>query len=109
MIYYIHMLIIAISVFISIASRDMFKRLIALSIMQTGVLFFFISMGYRISDVIPIEKIDRGTNYANPLPHTLMLTAIVVGLATSAVGLALLMRIKEKFGTINDIEFKDKI
>ena len=70
---------------------------------KTSVLLFYISVGSVRGASVPILK-DGVENYINPLPHVLMLTAIVVGVATLAVGLALVVRIKEEYGTIEEDE-----
>ena len=80
------------------------KKLISMNIMQVAVIFFFLTLGQKLGGTIPVAIAGEGAadNYVNPLPHALMLTAIVVSLGTSGVGLALLMRIKERYGTIEE-------
>lgn len=89
-----------------ITSRNLVKKMIGLSLFQTSVLLLYISMGKIKGGQAPIlECMDPATCptlYSNPLPHVLMLTAIVVGVATLAVGLALIIRIKEKYGTVSE-------
>jgi multicomponent Na+:H+ antiporter subunit C len=84
-----------------IARANLIKKLIGLSIFQTSVFLLFISMGKKAGGTAPI-LIEGAEDviYSNPLPHVLILTAIVVGVATTAVGLALVVRINEEFGTI---------
>lgn len=82
---------------------NLVKKMLGLSIFQTSVLLLYISMGYVDNGKPPI--ISKGvTLYVNPLPQVLMLTAIVVGVATLAVGLAIIVRIKESYGTIQEGE-----
>lgn len=84
-----------------IVRGNMIKKIIGLGIFQTSVFILFISAGKVIGGSTPILR--EGVNvYSNPLPHVLILTAIVVGIATTAVGLALTVRIREAFGSIDD-------
>jgi multicomponent Na+:H+ antiporter subunit C len=84
-----------------ISSSNLVKKLIGLNVFQTSVFFMYISFGYITGGAGPLfnEAVEL---YSNPLPHVLILTAIVVGVATTAVGLALSIRIKESFGTIEE-------
>lgn len=84
-----------------ISSSNLVKKLIGLNVFQTSVFFMYISFGYITGGAGPLfnETVEL---YSNPLPHVLILTAIVVGVATTAVGLALSIRIKESFGTIEE-------
>lgn len=80
------------------------KKLICMNIMQVAVIFFFLCLGQKLGGTIPVTVTDvvRAEEYINPLPHALMLTAIVVSLGTTGVGLALLMRIKDKYGSMEE-------
>ena len=80
------------------------KKLICMNIMQVAVIFFFLCLGQKLGGTIPVTLSDivLAEEYINPLPHALMLTAIVVSLGTTGVGLALLMRIKDKYGTMEE-------
>ena len=89
-----------------IARSNLFKKLIGLSIFQTAVFILYISIGKVSGGTAPILT-DGDPLYSNPIPHVLILTAIVVGVATTAVGLALVIRIKEAFGTIDEEEIED--
>ena len=84
-----------------ISSSNLVKKLIGLNVFQTSVFFLYISFGYIEGASGPVF-VEGVTLYSNPLPHVLILTAIVVGVATTAVGLALSIRIKESFGTIEE-------
>lgn len=84
-----------------IVRGNMIKKIIGLGIFQTSVFILFISAGKVIGGSTPILRDDVSV-YSNPLPHVLILTAIVVGIATTAVGLALTVRIREAFGSIDD-------
>ena len=90
--------------FIVIARTNLIKKLIGLSIFQTSVFIFYISLGKVAGGTAPILDGNPGTLYSNPLPHVLILTAIVVGVATTALGLALILRINEAFGSIEEDE-----
>ncbi|MEM7620279.1 MAG: cation:proton antiporter subunit C [Pseudomonadota bacterium] len=92
--------------FIVIAKGNMVKKLIGLSIFQTSVYLLYISPAKILGGTAPILD-DKFTVYSNPLPHVLILTAIVVGIATIALGLALVVRIHEAYGTIEEDELFD--
>jgi multicomponent Na+:H+ antiporter subunit C len=86
-----------------IARPNLIKKVIGLFIFQTSVFILFISMAKVEGGTAPI--ISEGYSlYSDPLPHVLILTAIVVSLATTALGLALVVRIREAYGTINEDE-----
>ncbi|MBQ6315335.1 MAG: cation:proton antiporter subunit C [Mogibacterium sp.] len=80
------------------------KKLICMNIMQVAVIFFFLCFGQKDGGTIPVavDGLVKAADYINPLPHGLMLTAIVVSLGTTGVGLSLLFRIMEKYGTIEE-------
>ena len=86
------------------------KKLMCMNIMQVAVIFFFLCLGQKSGGTIPValDGILNPDDYINPLPHALMLTAIVVSLGTSGMGLALLMRIKDKYGTLEEDEIIKK-
>lgn len=89
-----------------IARGNMVKKIIGLNVFQTSVFIMFISAGKIIGGSTPILR-EGVEVYSNPLPHVLILTAIVVGVATTAVGLALAVRIRESYGTIEDDAIHD--
>ena len=89
--------------YIVIARGNMIKKLVGLSLFQTSVYLLYISPGKILGGTAPILD-DKFTVYSNPLPHVLILTAIVVGVATVALGLALVVRINEEYGTIEEDE-----
>ena len=109
-----------------IARTNLVKKLIGLNIFQTSVIMMYISFGKVTGGTAPIlleavehtEEIAEGAEavevvteailYSNPIPHVLMLTAIVVGVATLALGLSLVVRIKEAYGTIEEHEIRDE-
>lgn len=87
--------------FIVIARGNLIKKLVGLGIFQTSVYFLYIVPGKVVGGTAPIVS-DAFRVYSNPLPHVLILTAIVVGVATLALGLALTVRIREAYGTIEE-------
>ncbi|KUO57553.1 MAG: NADH-ubiquinone oxidoreductase subunit 4L [Alphaproteobacteria bacterium BRH_c36] len=89
--------------FIVIARGNLIKKLIGLSLFQTSVYLLYLTPAKILNATAPIYDKQYST-YSNPLPHVLMLTAIVVGVATFALGLALVVRIKEAYGTIEEDE-----
>jgi len=94
--------------FYTVISRgNLIKKIAGLNIFQTSVFLLYISIGYVTEGTMPIVA-DGFTKYANPLPHALILTAIVVGVSTTALGLALVVRIKEAYGTIEEDEIHDQ-
>jgi multicomponent Na+:H+ antiporter subunit C len=94
-----------------IARGNLVKKVVGLNIFQTSVFLLYITMGYVEGGTAPI--VDAGaTLYTNPLPSVLILTAIVVGVATTALGLALTVRIREAYGTLEEdeiIEIEDRM
>ena len=90
--------------FIVISQNNMVKKLVGLAIFQTSVFLFYITVGKVAGGTAPILVSYGNTAYSNPLPHVLILTAIVVGVATTALGLALVLRIHAAFGSIEDDE-----
>jgi multicomponent Na+:H+ antiporter subunit C len=92
--------------YIVVARGNMVKKLVGLGIFQTSVYLLYLSPGKILGGTPPIIS-DEFTVYSNPLPHVLILTAIVVGVATLALGLALVVRINEAFGTIEEEELFD--
>lgn len=89
--------------YIVISRRNLVKKLVGLAIFQASVFVFYITIGKVAGGTAPI-KLDVAAAYSNPLPHVLILTAIVVGVSTMAVGLALVVRIKEAYGAIEEDE-----
>lgn len=89
------------------------RKLMAMNIMQAAVIVFFVSLGYKEGATPPIarygEREPRASSYINPLPHTLMLTAIVVSVSTTGVALALLIRIHRRYGTLEENELLEKL
>ena len=92
-----------------IARGNLIKKIIGLNIFQTSVFILYITMGKITGGTAPIFiEGGRDVVYSNPIPHVLFLSAFVVGGATSAVGLSLVIRIKEAYGTIEEDEIEDE-
>ena len=107
--YWIVIILMMTGFYTVIARPNLVKKIIGLFIFQTSVFILFISMAKIEGGTAPI--ISEGIRlYSNPLPHVLILTAIVVSLATTALGLALVVRIREAYSTINedDIHAQDE-
>ena len=101
--YWIAMMLLVTGIYIVIARGNLVKKMVGLSIFQTSVFLIYISPSKILGGTAPI--IAPGFEvYSNPLPHVLILTAIVVGVATMALGLALVVRIHEAYGTIEEDE-----
>ena len=89
--------------YVVIESGNLVKKIIGLNLFQASVFILYISMGKVSGGAAPILR-ETVQTYSNPLPHVLILTAIVVGVATTALGLALVVRIKEAYGTAEEDE-----
>jgi multicomponent Na+:H+ antiporter subunit C len=99
--YFITVLLMITGLYIVIARGNLIKKLVGLSIFQTSVYLLYIAPGKIVGGTAPILS-ETFTLYSNPLPHVLILTAIVVGVATLALGLALVVRIREAYGSIEE-------
>ena len=102
--YYVVIILMMLGFYAVIARGNMVKKMVGLNIFQTSVFMLYISVGKIDGGTAPILTGDPASVYSNPLPHVLILTAIVVGVATTAVGYALIIRIHEAYGTIEDDE-----
>ncbi|TWX73448.1 Na+/H+ antiporter subunit C [Colwellia sp. C1TZA3] len=99
--YWVVVVLMMCGLYIVIAHGNLIKKIVGLAIFQTSVFIFYISMAKVEGGTAPILA-DGISQYSNPLPHVLILTAIVVGIATTALGLALVVRIKEAYGSIEE-------
>lgn len=103
--YWVAILLMVIGLYIVIASSNLIKKLIGLALFQVSVFLLYISSAYtpgcKAPVLLPQESL---VIYCHPLPHVLMLTAIVVGVSVMAVGLAIVVRLKELYGTIEEGE-----
>ena len=105
-IYMLTIILIFLGILGMITCGNYMKKLMCMNIMQVSVIFFFLCLGQKIGGTIPVaaDGLFDSDDYVNPLPHALMLTAIVVSLGTTGVGLALLMRIEDKYGSLEEEE-----
>ena len=108
--YWVVIFLMMIGMYTVISRGHLLKKVIGLNIFQTSVFILYISIGYIEGGTVPIfaGQVVGNTGdvvYANPLPHVLILTAIVVGVSTTALALALIIRIRDAYGTLeeNDI------
>lgn len=104
--YWVVIVLMMIGFYIVIAHGNLIKKLIGLNIFQVSVFILYISMGFLRNGTAPIHS-GQYSAYSSPLPHVLILTAIVVGIATTALGLALVIRIHKAYGTIEEDEIID--
>jgi multicomponent Na+:H+ antiporter subunit C len=90
---------------------NLVRKLMAMNILQVAVIMFFIALADKTGATAPIEVdgLHEAADYINPLPHALMLTAIVVGVSTTGVALALLIRIYRHFGTLEEPELLERM
>jgi multicomponent Na+:H+ antiporter subunit C len=101
--YWIVIILMMVGLYTVISRGNLIKKIIGLNIFQVSVFMLYISLGTVEGGAAPILT-DGVEVYSNPLPHVLILTAIVVGVATTALALALVVRIKESYGTIEEDE-----
>lgn len=104
--YWLFCVLMMTGLYIVVARGNLVKKIVGLNIFQTAVFMLYISMGKIAGGTAPIFPTDMNVDpdavYSNPLPHVLILTAIVVGIATTSLGLALVVRIREEYGTIEE-------
>jgi multicomponent Na+:H+ antiporter subunit C len=101
--YWMTIVLMVAGMYIVIARSNLLKKLLGLAVLQTSVYLLYIGPGKLIGGTAPIIA-EGYTVYSNPLPHVLILTAIVVGVATLALGLAIVVRIREAYGSIEEDE-----
>ena len=133
--YWIYILLMMVGLYAMIAKRNLVKKVIGMNIFQTAIILFYVSIGAKRGATIPIVEHGHGgdhdtgelaaaahegghevlsaavdvASYVNPLPHVLMLTAIVVSVATLGVALAIVLSIYRKYGTLEEDEILEKI
>ena len=105
-IYSLVMILFFLGVYGMVFSKNYMKKLMAMNVMQVAVIYFYLCLAKKDGGMLPVLNgiTNNPDAYINPLPHGLMLTAIVVSLGTTGVALALLMRIKEMFGSVEEDE-----
>ena len=114
--YWIYVVLMMIGFYAMIGKRNLVKKLLGMNIFQTAIILFFVSTGVKKGGAIPIVdkyqalagNIDA-SSVDNPLPHVLMLTAIVVGVSVTGVALSVLIRIHKEFGTLEEDEILEKL
>ncbi len=99
--YWVVIILMMIGFYIVISDPNLIKKIIGLIIFQTSVFILFISMSKVEGGTAPI-LLEAVATYSNPLPHVLILTAIVVGVATTALGLAIVARIHQAYGSVDE-------
>lgn len=108
--YWLFIVLMLTGLYIVVARGNLVKKIVGLNIFQTAVFMLYISIGKVTGGTAPIYPVDTkgylhvdpAIVYSNPLPHVLILTAIVVGVATTSLGLALIVRIREAYDTIEE-------
>jgi len=118
--YWIYITLMMAGLYAMIAKNNLVKKIVGMNIFQTAIILFYVSIGVKKGATIPILEHAHGhghdahqavhaTDYINPLPHVLMLTAIVVGVATLGVALALAIRIYNTYHTLEEDEILAQI
>ena len=105
--YWLFVILMMTGLYIVVARGNLLKKIVGLNLFQVAVFMLYISTGKVAGGTAPILTGDPSQAYSNPLPHVLILTAIVVGIATTSLGLALIVRINEAYGTIEEDEVLD--
>ncbi len=120
--YWIYITLMMIGLYAMIAKNNLVKKIVGMGIFQTAIILFYVSIGAKRGATIPILEHGQGeqgheigsymmhaVNYINPLPHVLMLTAIVVAVATLGVALALAIRVYNRYNTLEEDEIWEQI
>ena len=104
--YVFYIALMLVGLYAVLAKGNLVKKVIGLNVLQTAVFLFYISIGRKAGGTVPVlwEGKPASIPYENAVPHVLMLTAIVVGVSTTAVALALIIRLKRAYGTIDEVE-----
>ncbi len=115
--YWLYIILMMIGLYAMIVKNNLLKKLVGMNIFQTAIILFYISIGYKKGATIPIikdphnahtasEHMIKASDYINPLPHVLMLTAIVVSVATFGVALALVVKVYQRYQTLEEDEIR---
>ena len=117
--YWIYILLMMIGLYAMLAKNNLVKKIIGMSIFQTAIIVFYVSIGAKRGATIPIIAHGHGpeaaheainiAHYANPLPHVLMLTAIVVSVGTLGVALAICLGIYRRYNTLEEDEIQEQL
>ena len=103
--YWVVIFLMMAGLYVLVSRGNLVKKIVGLNIFQVSVFLLYISIGKVAGGTAPILT-GEPEIYSNPLPHVLILTAIVVGVATTALGLGLVVRIRESYGTIEEDEIQ---
>jgi multicomponent Na+:H+ antiporter subunit C len=115
--YWAVIVLLLIGLYAMVTKKNLVKKIIGMNIFQTAIILFYVSIGAKRGATIPIimhghtesSHAVHAADYINPLPHVLMLTAIVVSVATLGVALALAMKVYSQYGTLEEDEIQEKI
>jgi multicomponent Na+:H+ antiporter subunit C len=117
--YWIYILLMMIGLYAMLVKNNLVKKVIGMSIFQTAIIVFYVSTGAKRGASIPIIAHGHGHDavpaaidamqYANPLPHVLMLTAIVVSVGTLGVALAICLAIYRRYNTLEEDEIREQL
>ncbi len=118
--YWIYILLLMIGLYAMLAKNNLIKKVIGMSIFQTAIIIFYVSIGAKEHATIPIIAHGHGghgaleaaidaAHYANPLPHVLMLTAIVVSVGTLGVALAICLGIHRQYNSLEEDEIQEQL
>ncbi|MCD4722314.1 MAG: cation:proton antiporter subunit C [Desulfobacula sp.] len=118
--YWLYVILMMIGLYAMVAKNNLIKKLVGMNIFQTAIILFYVSIGYKMDATIPIIQNAHGghggdaavihaADYINPLPHVLMLTAIVVSVATFGVAMALAVRVYQRYQTLEEDELRMRL
>jgi len=111
--YWFTVILLCIGLYGMLYKKNLIKKTIGLAILQAAIILFFVSVASKVDATVPVYDssipVEQVANYMNPLPHTLMLTAIVVGVATLGVAFTLLIAIYNRYQTLDEQELIEKI
>jgi multicomponent Na+:H+ antiporter subunit C len=97
--------LIAVGLYVLVDDRNLVRKVVGLNVFQTGILLFVVTTAFRADGRAPL--LSAGGPYVNPLPHVLVLTAIVVGVSVTAVALALIARLYDTYGTFDEVAIRE--
>jgi multicomponent Na+:H+ antiporter subunit C len=103
--YLVYALLVGIGLYVLVDDRNLVRKVVGLNLFQTGVFLFFVTGAFRADGRAPV--LTAGGPYVNPLPHVLILTAIVVGVSVTAVALALVVRLYDEYGTFDEAVIRE--
>jgi multicomponent Na+:H+ antiporter subunit C len=106
--YWMVVVLLMTGLYVLMSKQNLVKKIIGLNVFQAGVILFYVTLGKVEGGTAPVLTGNAEEVYSNPVPHVLMLTAIVVGIATTALALALVVRLHEAYGSIEEDEIRRK-